>query len=100
MINEKKITNYPDYVNIESTDKILKQMRNCIGKLFIKNGKGTGFFSHIPYKNSKLPVLITCYHCLNEEYIKQNDAIKLGINDELYEINIKLDYNRKMFLDK
>ena len=38
MINEKKITNYPDYVNIESTDKILKQMRNCIGKLFIKNG--------------------------------------------------------------
>ena len=100
MINEKKITNYPDYVNIESTDKILKQMRNCIGKLFIKNGKGTGFFSHIPYKNSKLPVLITCYHCLNEEYIKQNDTIKLGINDELYEINIKLDYNRKIFLDK
>lgn len=100
MINEKTISNYPEYVDIESTDKILKQMRNCIGKLFIKNGKGTGFFSHIPYKNSKLPVFITCYHVLNEEYIKQNDAIKLGINDELYEINIKLDYDRKIFLDK
>ncbi len=100
MINEKTISNYPEYVDIESTDKILKQMRNCIGKLFIKNGKGTGFFSHIPYKNSKLPVFITCYHVLNEEYIKQNDAIKLGINDELYEINIKLDNNRKVFLDE
>ena len=98
-INQKKIKEYPEFVYIDGTNKILKQMRNCICKVY-SGRNGTGFFTHIPYNNGKMPVLITNYHVINENFIIQNQVIKLGLNDDLYDKDIKLNGNRKIYLDK
>ena len=45
MMNEKKICDYPEFVNIEGTETILEQMRKSICKIYKGNGEsGTGFF--------------------------------------------------------
>ena len=100
MIQEKKLTNYPDLVTIEGTNKILNQMKNCIAKIYNGNN-GTGFFSHIPYNNGKSPAFTTNYHVINKQSILQKHVIKLGINDDSNDIDINLDINsRKIYLDE
>ena len=86
--DEKKIVNYPEPITIEETNIILEQMKNCIFKIYKgKGSSGTGFFCKIPYKNEELKVLITCNHVIDENYIKNNEIIKLYINNEK---NIKI----------
>ena len=93
--------NFVKPVTAESTQKILKQMKNCICK--VKNNQiiGTGFFCRIPYKNNtKINVLITSYQILDDFYLNQNNQINLLLNDynELKIIN--LDPSRKIFSTK
>ena len=68
---------YPLPVTIDDTDKILKQMKYSICKIENKNGNGTGFFCKI--LNKKL--LITNNHVIDEEIIKNNNIIKVKLND-------------------
>ena len=95
---EKKIVNYPEYINIKGTETILEQMKKCICKIYEGKSCGTGFFCIIPYQNKKLKVLITNYHVINENYIKEHSKIKLGINDDEFYIDIFLKNNRKIYL--
>ena len=93
--------NFVKPVTAESTQKILKQMKNCICK--VKNNQiiGTGFFCRIPYKNNtKINVLITSYQIIDDFYLNQNNQINLLLNDynELKIIN--LDPSRKKFSTK
>ena len=99
---EKKIVNYPEYINIKGTEIILGQMKKCICKINTGNGKiGTGFFCYIPYQyNIKLKVLITNYHIIDEDYIKLNNKINLGINDNEIYMNVSLENERKIYLNK
>jgi len=86
---EKFINKYPLPVTIDETELILKQMKNSICKIENKNGKGTGFFCKI--SNKKL--LITNEHVINEEIIKDNNIIKVKLNDNKIRKDIKiLDY--------
>ena len=81
MSNEKKITNYPEFVNIKGTEIILEQMKKSICKIYKGEGEsGTGFFCCIPYKDQELEVFITNYHVIDENYIKNNEKINIGIN--------------------
>ena len=98
---EKKIINYPEYVNIKGTEIILGQMKKSICKINVGHGKiGTGFFCYIPYQyNKTLKVLITNYHIIDDNYIKYNNKINLGINDNEYYINIPLENDRKIYLN-
>ena len=68
---EKLLNNFPIPVDIEGTNKILYQMKNCVCKINNKNGKGTGFFCSIPSKDRNIKVMITCNHVINEEIIKR-----------------------------
>ena len=71
-------------------------MKTCICRLHAQNVEGTGFFCKIPYKNKKIPVLITNYHLISDEFIENNKKIKININDdEYYEIN--LNENSKIY---
>ena len=47
---EKEIKTSPEPVSLKGTEKILDQMNNCVCRIF-NNGKGTGFFTKIPYKS-------------------------------------------------
>ena len=71
---EGKLENYPKWVSLETTEEIIKQMKTKICKIYTKNGiKGTGFFCKInlPKKNTKLNVLITNNHIIDEKIIEE-----------------------------
>ena len=101
MSNEKKITNYPEFVNIKGTEIILEQMKKSICKIYKGEGEsGTGFFCCIPYKDQELEVFITNYHVIDENYIKNNEKINIGINNNLINMDIPLKNDRKIYLSK
>ena len=80
------MSNINDYLKpifIEGTEKILKQMRQNICKIFLKEGvKGTGFFCKIPHGKIKLSVLITNNGVINEKHINEVNEIVLKINND------------------
>ena len=71
------------WITIDQTKTILNQLENCICKIFVDDGsKATGFFCNIKYDNKEMPVLITNNHVLNEDNIKLNKIITIGLNDK------------------
>ena len=44
-IIEKDIKTSPEPVSFKGTETILDQMNNCICRIFMNNGKGTGLFT-------------------------------------------------------
>ena len=72
----------------------LKYMINYICKI---SGKfiGTGFFCKIEYEGNIIPVLITNYHIIDDEYINNNTHLKIYIDNNLKIINLNKD--RKIY---
>ena len=97
---EKLIENYPPPILKDCTKVILQQMQNCICKINNKKGKGTGFFCYIPSKNEKTPVMITNNHIIDEEILRENKNIRVTINDDEKNIDIKIDNNRILYTNK
>ena len=101
---EKFIPNSLNPLSIEHIYKIENQMINYVGKIHKKNGtKGTCFFSKIPKNENtkeKIAMLITNYHILNENDLKQENKICLSLNDEKDFKEIEINDKRKIFFDK
>ena len=78
-VQQKNLSNYPEIVSLESTERIINQMKKNIVKIYLNNeSKGTGFFCKIPFINNKeLKVLITNNHVINLEMEK----IAISINN-------------------
>jgi hypothetical protein len=95
--DEKLIETSPKPVTIEETEKILFQMKNSICKIYKCNG--TGFFCNISYKNGFFKALITNHHIIDEMYIKNNQIIKISMNDDKVELDIEIK-NRKIYLSE
>ena len=98
---EIHINDSPDPVSISGTKIILNQMVNCICKIKLKNGSGTGFFCKIDYDNKNiLHFLVTNYHVLDKKYFEENEKIYLLLNDDniVKEINLKI--NRKTYFNE
>ena len=82
-------------VSIEGTCIILEQMKNCICKIYKKDGEiGSGFFCKIRYGEKLLPVLITNNHILNKYEIQENNIIYISLNDGKEFREIKIDNSR------
>ena len=81
IIDEGKIEGAIDALNLAKTDKIIQQMKTCICKVYGQK-IGTGFFCKINYQNKTIPVLMTNYHILSDEYLEKNKFAKISINDE------------------
>ena len=92
IINEGKIKGAVDALPLEKLEKICDQMKTCICKIYGQM-TGTGFFCKIPYNNKEIPVLMTNYHVLNNDFINNNKKITITINNEKI-IDI-LDVNEK-----
>ena len=99
-LEEKLLVNYPRFVTIEKTQKILEQMQKSICIIKNKNGKGTGFFCKIPTEKGELFVLMTNNHIIDEKIIKENKNIYVTLNDNKEKINIIIDDNRKIYTSK
>ena len=88
---EKVLDSFPLYATISETELILKQMKHSICKIKFEYGYGTGFFCKL--LNKKL--LITNNHIINEKIIneqilKDNNSIKVSLNDDTNRFNIKI----------
>ena len=91
-IDEGIIAGSVDFVTIKQTQTIIMQMKESICKI---KGKliGTGFFCHINYENKNIPCLMTNFHVLDKEYIKNNNKIKISMNDNA--INEEITINEQ-----
>ena len=93
-----------DISPLSSQDLLIinSQMNQCICKIYIKHGVGTGFFCLISFPNgqNKIPVLITCNHILKDEDLQIEKKINISFsNDEkIKEILIKKD--RKIYTSR
>ena len=74
---ERKNSDYPKYISLECTEKIMEQMKSKICKLKLFNGnEGTGFFCKTPFPNKIIPALITNNHIIDEKELnKENQKI-------------------------
>ena len=96
MINKENIKleglndNYPIPVSIKKTEKILKQMKECVCKIYCEN-PGTGFFTKI--KN--MPVLITNNHVLQKDEITKKGEIIYSFGDEKEKRSIIYEENKR-----
>ena len=64
-----------------------KSKGNCICKID-GNKAGTGFFCKIKRGEELIPVLITNYHVIDDNYMKQNKYLKCYINDKSHIIDL------------
>ena len=94
---EKYINISPEPVSLEGTKNILNQMNKCVCIIY-NDCEGTGFFTKIPFNNKLLPVLISNYHILNENDIKNNKKILINLNKEIR--SIEIDEKRKRFTNE
>ena len=80
---------YPQPAKIQNTEKIVDQMKNCIYKIKSNNDKtGIAIFSFIKYRNKQIPIVITNYEIINEEYIANNNNINILRNKEINKIEL------------
>ena len=95
-IDEGKIKGAIDAISLEKLGKIEEQMKTCICQVY-GDKIGTGFFCKILYQNKLIPVLMTNYHIINDEYLKNNKQIKITINDEKIQDIIDINVNTKIY---
>ena len=93
-IEEGYIPGAINAIPIDKAEKILNQMKNCVCKI---NGKkfGTGFFCKILYNNKLIPVLMTNYHVIDDNFIETNTKLNVYINQKLNGITKNNEYDIK-----
>ena len=64
-----------------------KSKGNCICKID-GNKAGTGFFCKIKRGEELIPVLITNYHVIDDNFLNQNKYVIVYINDKSYKIDL------------
>ena len=97
----------PDFnkeiINVNNfSEKLTEDSKKNVVKLTLGNNLGTGFFCKIFLNNNAMPALVTCYHVLDEKYIKENSFLFFsyysseGITESIIDLNIQ----RMIFQDK
>ena len=97
-IDEGEIKGAIEPVTLKQTEKILNQMNKSVCKIETDNKSGTGFFCKLNLNKEKIPVLITNFHIIDDNYIKKSNlkiTFQLG-NEEGCRI-IHLTKNKKIF---
>ena len=79
-IDEGRIKGAIDPISLEKTEKIVEQMKSSICQVYGKE-TGTGFFCKIPYEGKSIPVLMTNYHIIDDDFLKNNKEFKISINN-------------------
>ena len=86
-------------ISIEKANIILNQLKKCICQIFeYQNYSVNGFFCKIPYHNKILPVLISCYHILEEPKLIKNEEIIIDYCN--WKKKIKINDNRLIYANK
>ena len=76
---------------------ISNQMKKCICKILNGNKIGTGFIYKLQINDKLIPVFITNYHIIDDNFIENQKEIKISLDDDnIYKI-IKIDKNSKLY---
>ena len=83
----------------ESFQTINDQLKSVCKIVKDNEQTGTGFLCKIPFPDefNLLPVLITCYHVLGEEDIKEGKKINITFNNDEINKTIIIDKERKIY---
>ena len=76
-IKEKFITKAIEPVSLDSTEKIVYQMKKCVCKININGINGTGFFVKLPFNNELIKVLMTNNHIINNKDIEKENLFTI-----------------------
>ena len=96
-IDEGEIKGAIEPVTLKQTEKIVNQMNKSVCKIKMNIKSGTGFFCKLNLIKEKIPVLITNFHIINDNYIKSNDKIIIQIGNKEGCRIIHLNKNKKIF---
>jgi hypothetical protein len=95
-IDEGKINGAIDVISLENIVNITKQMKRSICQIY-GDQIGTGFFCKITFGGTIIPVLMTNYHIISDDFLKNNKSFKISINNgEKYD-TINLNENSKIY---
>ena len=100
IIKEKFLNNAIDPVSLDSSEKIIYQMKKCVCKININGINGTGFFIKIPCCNESIKVLITNNHIINEKDIEEENTFIIKLNNEKEQKLIKINKKRRNYTNK
>ena len=92
-IYEGKIFGAKKPENIKGTE--LEEFGKCICKIRGKISVGTGFFCKIKYEEKLIPVLITNFYIIDNDFMENEKNLEFYIND-VRKI-VKLDKSRKLY---
>ena len=73
-------------------------MKTCICRVYGEE-TGTGFFCKIQYEGESIPVLMTNYNIISDDFLKNSKEVKISINDgdgEEYD-TININENSKLY---
>ena len=88
---------FPKPISKNCTKQILNQLDKSLYNINNQRGINTvGFFSFIKYKNKNIPVLITTYEIINEDYLANNNNINISTNDKTF----SLDFGEIKYINK
>ena len=93
-IKEGYIKNSLEPITLDGLDTIADQMKHSVCRILRTGNFGTGFFCKLPYKSTLLPFLLTNNHVLDYDYLKNNNNIKISLNNKKELKNIKIDEKR------
>ena len=96
IIPEKIISDSPNMLSYECTEKILNQMKECVCKIFFGDTLGTGFICKIPFpdRDNMKMVLITNNHIIDNTLF--NKEIELIFEKRNISIKINLSISKRM----
>ena len=99
-IKEGYNVNYPEWISLDKTKDIVRQMEHSICKIINNGIKGTGFFTKIYFqnKNKYIPVLITNNHIIDESNLnneKQKVIIEINNKKEYLYLNDRMNYTNE-----
>ena len=100
IIKEKFINKSIDPVSLDSSEKIIYQMKKCVCKINVNGINGTRFLTKIPCYNELIKVLITNNHIINKEDIKKENTIIIKLNNDKEQKLIKINKKRRNYTNK
>ena len=103
MEDEEKDFNNEFFDLKELPEKLTNDFQKYAIKILLGDSFGTGFFCIIYLDNNKpMPVLFTCYHVLNEDYIEKNQFLYFNFlyNGNNTKGSIDLKIKRIFYLDE
>ena len=88
-----------EIMDVEELEEKIYDMKDSVVRLSEGKDSASGFFCKIYINDSPMPALITCYHIINAEYIKNNSHLYFTDRNNIPK-KINLKFKRMIYTNK